>query len=108
MNFKRPVGVSELVPSGDDQGFLFRLVFKGQSTASISFLPSFFFSSSLPLLFSLCSKYVYCTYIRGILVTRLDVAVRLGADFFMTRGFLCLVDLEKFSASLVSSVMILL
>ena len=104
MNFKRPVGVSELVPSGDDQGFLFRLVFKGQSTA-ISFLP--FFSSSLPLLFSLCSKYVYCTYIRGILVTRLDVAVRLGADFFMTRGFLCLVDLEKFS-SLVSSVMILL
>ena len=45
---------------------------------------------------------------RGILVTRLDVAVRLGADFFMTRGFLCLVDLEKFSASLVSSVMILL
>lgn len=82
MNFKRPVGVSELVPSGDDQGFLFRLVFKGQSTA-ISFLP--FFSSSLPLLFSLCSKYVYCTYIRGILVTRLDVAVRLGADFFMTR-----------------------
>ena len=81
MNFKRPVGVSELVPSGDDQGFLFRLVFKGQSTA-ISFLPFFFFPSS-PL--SLCSKYVYCTYIRGILVTRLDVAVRLGADFFMTR-----------------------
>ena len=40
-------------------------------------------------------------------MTRLDVAVRLGADFFMTRGFLCLVDLEKFS-SLVSSVMILL
>ena len=82
MNFKRPVSVSELVSSGDDQGFLFRLVFKGQSTA-ISFLPFFL----LPFLsfFSLCSKYVYCTYIRGILVTRLDVAVRLGADFFMTR-----------------------
>lgn len=97
MNFKRPVGVSELVPSGDDQGFLFRLVFKGQSTA-ISFLPLFF----------LCVLNMYIARIfRGILVTRLDVAVRLGADFFMTRGFLCLVDLEKFS-SLVSSVMILL
>jgi len=82
VNFKRPVGVSELVPSGDDQGFLFRLVFKGQSMYCY-ILPSFFFFPSSPL--SLCSKYVYCTYIRGILVTRLDVAVRLGADFFMTR-----------------------
>lgn len=54
MNFKRPVGVSEFVPSGDDQGFLFRLVFKGQSTA-ISFLPFF---SSLPLLF-LCVLNMY-------------------------------------------------
>ena len=96
MNFKRPVGVSELVPSGDDQGSCFDLFLKGK----VLLYPSF--------LFLLCSKYVYCTYIRGILVTRLDVAVRLGADFFMTRGFLCLVDLEKFSASLVSSVMILL
>ena len=82
MNFKRPVSVSELVLSGGDQGFLFRLVFKGQSTA-ISFLP--FFSSSLPLLF-LCVLNMYIARIfRGILVTRLDVAVRLGADFFMTR-----------------------
>ena len=82
MNFKRPVGVSELVPSGDDQGFLFRLVFKGQKYCYI--LPSFFFSS-LPLVF-LCVLNMYIARIfRGILVTRLDVAVRLGADFFMTR-----------------------
>ena len=106
MNFKRPVGVSELVPSGDDQGSCFDLFLKGKVLLYPSFLFSFFLPFLSPL--SLCSKYVYCTYIRGILVTRLDVAVRLGADFFMTRGFLCLVDLEKFSASLVSSVMILL
>ena len=107
MNFKRPVGVSELVPSGDDQGFLFRLVFKGQSTVIYpSFLPFFFLFPFLSSFLCVLNMYIARIF-RGILVTRLDVAVRLGADFFMTRGFLCLVDLEKFS-SLVSSVMILL
>ena len=82
----------------------FDLFLKGK----VLLYPSFLFFL-LPFLSSfLCVLNMYIARIfRGILVTRLDVAVRLGADFFMTRGFLCLVDLEKFS-SLVSSVMILL
>ena len=84
----------------------FDLFLKGKVLLYPSFLFFSFFPSSLLFL---CVLNMYIARIfRGILVTRLDVAVRLGADFFMTRGFLCLVDLEKFSASLVSSVMILL
>ena len=83
MNFKRPVGVSELVRRvGDDQGFLFRLVFKGQKYCYI--LPSFFFFFPSSPFFCVLNMYIARIF-RGILVTRLDVAVRLGADFFMTR-----------------------
>ena len=59
----------------------FDLFLKGKSTA-ISFLPFFFFPSS-PF-FCVLNMYIARIF-RGILVTRLDVAVRLGADFFMTR-----------------------